>query len=242
MFGETMNLEKLKEEQKRLSRKLELVDSFSEINTVAGCEIEYTAEEIIAAVVVLDYRTMTVIERMSCVTKPKVSFIPSFQDYRELPPIVEAFSMLRNKPDLVFYPGDGILHPRKMGCASHLGLLIDTPTIGVAKKGNFGTIEEGFVYVETDKRAVVINTKDYAKPLFVSPGHKITLNTSVKIFNECLREGKKLPEPLRVAHKFASFVKKTHKPSNPQHNPISQPSSSSAGSSTANPTMPNLTM
>jgi deoxyribonuclease V len=203
-----VEIERLKEEQKKLSRKLILKDDFSEITTLAGCEIVFTKDEMIAVVVLLDYNTHALIDKKYFVTKPKIPYIPLFQSYREVPAVIEAVNLLAKKPDMIIYDGCGILHPLKMGCAAHLGLLLDTPSIGVSKKYGIGCLKEGIVYVGEEKRAVEMSTKEHANPLYISPGHRISLKTSEEIVRGCLKEGSKLPEPLRIAHNYGVYIKK----------------------------------
>ncbi len=206
-----MDLEKLREEQRKLSRKLIFKDDFSDISLIAGCELIFTADEIIAVVVVLDAKTLELVDKKFFISRPKIPYIPLFQSYREVPIVVEAINLLKERPDLILYDGNGILHPAKLGSASHLGLILDLPTIGVAKKRCMGELKEGYIYVDGDKRAVELKTKEFAKPLCISPGHKISLQTAEKIVKSCLNEGSKLPEPLRIAHNFGVFVKKNLK-------------------------------
>ncbi len=207
-IGGTMDLEKLKEEQKRLARKIVLKDTFSDINTVGGCQLLYTSKEMIAVAVLLDYKTHELIDKKYAVSKPTLPFVPGFQGYREIPLIIEAISHLIQKPDLVIYPGEGIVHPRKFGPASHLGLAIDTPTIGVSKNISCGEIRDFSIFCGEEKRGEVLKTKEYAKPLHISPGNNITLSSSMKIISTLMKEGSKLPEPLRVAHNYGLFIKK----------------------------------
>ena len=203
-----MDLERLKEEQSRLARKLILKDDFSDLATIAGCQIFYTTTDLIAAVVLLDYKTRALLDKKFVISRPKLPYIPSFQSYREIPPVVEAISQLKQRPDLVMYPNEGILHPRKMGSASHLGLVLDLPTIGISKKLCFGEVRGEDIFFGDEKRGVILKTKDYAKPLHISPGHKISIETSLKIVISMTEEGCKLPEPLRIAHNYGLFVKK----------------------------------
>jgi deoxyribonuclease V len=206
--GEKMELEKLKEEQRKLAKKLISKDDFSDITKIAGCEILFTSDEIIAIVVMLDAKSLKLIDKRFSVSKPKIPYIPLFQSYREVPVVIEALNLLTERPDMIIYDGCGILHPAKLGPASHLGLILDLPTIGVAKKRSFGELKEGYVYVDGEKRGVELKTKEFAKPLCISPGHKISLQTAERIVRDCLKEGSKLPEPLRIAHNFGVFIKK----------------------------------
>lgn len=208
--GEKMELEKLREEQKKLAKKLILKDDFAGLSKICGCELLFTSEEIIAIAVLLDLKTMGLIDKKYFISKPKIPYIPLFQSYREVPLVVEAINLLTEKPDIILYDGNGILHPSVLGPASHLGLILDIPTIGVAKKRCMGELREGYVYVAGEKRAVELKTKDFAKPLCISPGHKISLDTAEKIVRECHKGDSKLPEPLRIAHNYGVFVKKNH--------------------------------
>ena len=198
-----MDLKKLKEEQLKLAKKVIVKDDFSDINTIGGSDLAYTPDKVIAVVVVLDYKTLELIEEKHVITRPQIPYIPTFLSYRESPPIIEAFNLLENKPDILMCDANGILHPRKIGCASHVGLLLNIPTIGVAKKQLCGQIKDDKVFVDDEQRAFTLKTKQHAKPIFVSPGHKVNLKTSLKIAKHCLKKGNKLPEPIRLAHKFA---------------------------------------
>ena len=198
-----MNASRLKEEQLRLSKKVILKDEFLDINYIAGCDIAYTSDQLVAVVVVLDYKTLEFVEARHVVAKPQMPYIPTFLSYRESPPIIEAFNLLDKRPDIMVVDGNGILHPRKLGLASHLGLLLDIPTIGIAKKQLCGELKNGKVYVDDEQRAIILETKYHAKPIFVSPGHKVNMKSSMQIVQHCMKEGNKLPEPTRIAHKIA---------------------------------------
>jgi len=206
-----MDIKKLKGEQLKLAKKVVVKDDFSEINTIGGCDIAYTKENMIAIVVVLDYKTLKLIEAKHVITQPRMPYIPTFLSYREAPAIIEVFNLLENKPDILMCDANGILHPRRIGCASHIGLLLDLPTIGVAKKLLCGEVKENKVFFEDEQRASVITTKQHAKPIYISPGHKISLKTSLEIAKHCIKEGSKLPEPINLAHKFAIKLKKKPK-------------------------------
>ena len=206
-----MNIKKLKEEQLKLAKKVVVKDDFSEINTIGGCDIAYTKENMIAIVVVLDYKTLKLIEAKHVITQPRMPYIPTFLSYREAPAVIEAFNLLENKPDILMCDANGILHPRRIGCASHIGLLLDLPTIGVAKKLLCGEVKEDKVFFEDEQRAFILRTKQHAKPLYISPGHKISLKTSLEVVKHCIKEGSKLPEPINLAHKFTIKLKKKPK-------------------------------
>ncbi len=197
-----MNINKLKQEQLRLAKKVEIRDSFSNIDTIAGCDIAYTFDKLISSIVVLDFKTLEIIEKRVSVSKVKFPRVSSFLSYREAPSIINLFAQLKNKPDLLMCNSNGILHPRRMGAASHIGLSLDIPTIGVANELLCGTIKDKRVFVEDEPRGYELKTKEHANPIYISPGHKVSRRTSLKITIKCLKENK-LPEPLRLAHKAA---------------------------------------
>ncbi len=201
------NIPAMKKEQLRLAKKLSLKNEIDEIKLIAGVDQSYTEDKIISAIVILDYNTLEKVEYKYAVSKPKIPYIPGFLSYREAEVIVEAFNKLQNKPDLIMLDGNGILHPRKIGLASHIGLLLDTPTIGVAKRLLLGDIKNNKIYVNNELRAHMINTKEKAKPIFVSPGHKISIRRTLEIIEHTCT-GNKLPLPLHMAHKISVKAKK----------------------------------
>ena len=198
-----MNLRKLEEEQVRLAKKVVLKDDATEPKTVGGCDEVYIDDAVIAVIVVLDYRTQAVVDKAYAVQQLKFPYISGFLSYRLAPAFIEAVGKLQKKPDVLMVNANGILHPRRFGLASHLGLSLDLPTLGVAKKLACGTVEEGKVMIDGHVCGIRLQTKEFAKPMYISPGHRITLKGARKVFDDCLRKGK-LPEPLRIAHKIAN--------------------------------------
>ncbi|MFH1849828.1 MAG: endonuclease V [archaeon] len=203
-----LDIRKLRQEQVELARKVLTTDSFEGIETIGGCDQAFFGKKIVSAVVVLDRKNLKVIETAYAVQEEKIPYIPEYLVYREGPAITEAYNKLKTKPDLLVVDGNGILHPRRIGMASHLGLLLDTATIGVAKKLLTGHTTGDKIVVDKEIRAMLLKTKEHAKPIYVSPGHRISLETSVKIIRECLI-GHKLPEPLHIAHKISNKIKKS---------------------------------
>ena len=202
-----VDAEKLKEEQLRLAKKLILNNSFDKLELVAGVDQAYTEKEIISAIVVCDYRTMEVKERTFAIAKPKAPYLSGFLVYREGPAISEAYVKLKTVPDVMIFDGNGILHPRKLGMASHMGVLLDMPSIGVAKQLMIGDVKGNRVYVDKELRGEIITTREHSKPIYVSPGNKISLKTSVEIVKSCIKTPHKLPEPLHLAHRYANEIR-----------------------------------
>jgi deoxyribonuclease V len=196
----------LKEEQIRLAKKIIRTDDLGSIETIAGCDITYSHDKAIYSICVLDYNTFEIKEARFKIIAPSFPYVPTFLGYRETPGMVELYSELENEPDLLIVLGNGILHPRNLGLASHLGLLLDKPTIGVSKKLLCGDINGEEIIKNKEILGKIFHTKENAKQIFISPGHRISLKTSIEIIKRCLK-GHKMPEPLHQAHKFASKQK-----------------------------------
>ncbi|NPA15706.1 MAG: deoxyribonuclease V [Deferribacteres bacterium] len=160
-----------------------------------------------AAVVVFSYPELEVVEVASSKREITFPYIPGLLSFRETPIIAEALEKLKTEPDVIFLDGQGIAHPRRFGIASHIGVLLDKPTIGVAKTRLVGEYEEppsekGAWSPLKDKGEVigaVLRTKNRVKPVFVSTGHRISLEEAVKLTLSVAR-GYRIPEPTRIAH------------------------------------------
>jgi deoxyribonuclease V len=180
-----------------------------DIKIIGGADISYSRGEnlFFAAVILLDFSTMDIIEVSSVVEKTEFPYIPGLLTFREGPALLRAFKKIRRKPDVVIFDGQGIAHPRGIGLASHIGLFLDIPTIGCAKKRLVGSAadiegERGnyapLIYKENVIGAV-LRTKRNVKPVYVSQGHKIDLKEAIRITLASSR-GYRLPEPTRKAH------------------------------------------
>ena len=202
-----IDLSKLKEEQLKLAKKVISSDSFEKLELIAGVDCAYNQYDAIAAIVVCDYKTMEVKEKAFAVVKVKVPYFKGFLAYREGPAISEAYAKLENKPDLMIFDGNGVLHPRRIGLASHMGVLLDIASIGIAKQLLVGEVKDNKVYVDKEARAELIVTKEHSKPIYISPGHKISLKTSVEIVRHCIKFPHKLTEPLHLAHRYANEIR-----------------------------------
>lgn len=208
-YSEKMiDVNKLKEEQLKLASKVIINNKFDKIKTVGGVDQTFIGEDVISAIVVCDYKSMDIIEEKYSIVKAKVPYISGFIFYREGPAIIDAYSKLENKPDILIVEGNGILHPRRIGMASHIGILLDQVTIGVTKRLLSGEVMDKTVYVEKEARGYEVITREHSKPIYVSPGYKISLKTSLEIVKKCVKFPHKLPEPLHLAHKYANKIKK----------------------------------
>lgn len=154
------------------------------VRRVAGVDVAYDKNDdrLIAAVVVLDAETLEVVETAAAEGKPSFPYIPGLFSFRELPPVLEAFKRLKTPPDLIVCDGQGIAHPRRFGLASHLGLLLDIPTIGCGKTRLIGEHEEpdgergsASPLVDGDETiGYCLRTQNGVKPVYVSAGHRLS--------------------------------------------------------------------
>jgi deoxyribonuclease V len=204
--------------QTDLAGRVDLTDAISPdaIETVAGVDNTYVTEDgkttAGAVVVVLAFRSMEVIETSVAWQPIAFPYVPGLLSFREAPAVLAAYTDLTIEPDVVLFDGQGYAHPRRLGLASHLGLFLERPTIGCAKSRLVGTYDEpertfGAYTPLVDRGEVVgaaVRTRPRHKPLFVSPGHKISVETAVEIALACCRDGAFLPEPTRLAHQVVT--------------------------------------
>ncbi len=200
-----INYEKLREIQRKMAPEIILKDKIKagKINYIAGFNVSYENNNAVCAAVVLDFKTMQVVDKVYITTKETMPYVPSFLAFRDGPPIIQAFEKLKIKPDVIVVEGHGILHPLKAGLACYVGIALKTPSIGVAKKLLTGHLKGNKVYVGDIARGEIIKTKEHANPLFVSAGSNITTISALDIVQRCIKPPHKLPEPLHIARKLA---------------------------------------
>jgi deoxyribonuclease V len=191
-----------------LSQKIVTEDQLPrKITYVAGVDVAYADGLAVGAVAVLDYESLELLEWQTATCEVNFPYIPTLLSFREIPPAVACIKKLRLQPDVLLAEGQGVAHPYGCGFASHLGLAIRKPTIGVAKSRLVGepTPVAGRVFLVRKGKVIgeVVTTKERVKPVYVSIGHLISLRTAVKIAKHCVRNSK-IPEPLWQAHKIAS--------------------------------------
>jgi deoxyribonuclease V len=178
---------------------------------VAGVDVGVNNDQARAAVVVLSYLELAVVETSVFETPVTFPYIPGLLSFREIPAVLCAFEKLNRVPDLVIVDGQGLAHPRRFGIASHLGVILDLPTIGCAKSRLVGTHDypggpagsRVNLWHAGEIIGAVIRSKERTNPLYVSVGHKVDLDTAVQYVLACCR-GYRLPETSRLAHMAAS--------------------------------------
>ena len=212
-----VDYKKAVEIQERLKKSIILKDSTKNCKLIAGADVSYTkgSEIFYASVVVFNLQTMERVEEVTASGKVDFPYIPGLLSFRESPILLKAFAKIKSEPDVIILDAQGIAHPRGIGLASHIGLLLDKSSIGCAKTRLIGEYNEvggeagchSQLTVKGEIVGAVLRTRKNVKPVFVSPGHKIDLNTSIDLVLKTCR-GYRLPEPVRQAHKL---VKKTAK-------------------------------
>jgi len=200
--------------QKDLKSKISLKKSFSKIDKIAGADVSYYQNKMIAGVIIFEFPNLKTIEKQSFISPVNFPYIPGLLTFREGPSLLEAFKKIKITPDVILFDGHGIAHPRRMGIATHLGLFLDKPTIGCAKSrlsGKYTSVKEGkgdYALLKESEEilGVVLRTRKKVNPIFVSPGHKIDLPNSIEIILKCIVKYR-LPVPVREAHIFVNQIR-----------------------------------
>ncbi|MEM3577663.1 MAG: endonuclease V [Candidatus Bathyarchaeia archaeon] len=200
--------------QIRLSQRIIFEDKLPrKIRYVAGVDVAYAKNLSLGAVAVLDYDTLRLLECKTAACETRFPYVPTLLSFREVPPTVLSIKKLQTQPDVFLVDGHGFAHPYHCGFASHLGLVLRKPTIGVAKSRLFGEEERihgGSITFLKHKGKVVgaaVVTKNGCKPVYVSVGHMVSLETAVKTVQHCTVTGR-IPEPILKAHEAATAEKR----------------------------------
>ncbi len=213
---QSYDLEKLRKIQREIAARVILEDRFEgPIERVTGFDIAFLGKEAIAGAVTVNYRTMQVMEKKAIKQEIAFPYIPTFLSFREGPLIIKLAKKLKRKPDILMLDSQGIAHSLFCGCASHVGVMLNQPTIGVAKSRLCGDYAQNpekvgdWVPLMYQGRTVgaVLLSKQHCNPIFVSVGHMITLETAIRVVKHFLI-GHKIPEPTRLAHDFANKIKR----------------------------------
>ncbi|HID22476.1 MAG TPA: deoxyribonuclease V [Planctomycetaceae bacterium] len=206
--------------QSRLARHVVLKGAPRTVQTIGGADVAYDEERnlLFAGIVVLERRSLERVERSGAVRRCRFPYVPGLLSFRECPALLAAAAKIRCEPDVLMVDSQGVAHPRRFGLASHLGLLLDCPTIGCAKSWLIGQYDEpgsaqgGWSPLWHGGRQVgaVVRTRERVKPVFVSPGHRMTVRRAVRLVLETTR-GYRLPEPVRQAHLFVGRLRREHR-------------------------------
>ncbi len=223
--------------QEELGRKWKGRDRLGKIRTVAGLDTAFVlkgsqalrakggrwnaarnANRAIAAVVVYKYPEMKEVERAHAEVRLEFPYVPGYLSFREIPALLAALRKLRRVPDLLFCDGQGYAHPRRMGLATHLGILLDRPTIGCAKSmligthGALGKKKSDWTALKDREETIgaALRTRAGVKPIYVSQGHRVSLEAAIRL-TIAVSDGTRIPRPTREADRFVSELKAAKK-------------------------------
>lgn len=199
--------------QSRLSEQVIREDTLPDsIKYVAGVDVAYAKGICIGAVAVLNFASLSLVESKVVRLKTRFPYIPTLLSFREIPPAYSAIKKLEVEPDVFLVDGQGIAHPYRLGFATHLGLAIERPTIGVAKSLLCGKVElvggQGWAPLKDGGETIgaEVVTKPGTKPIYVSVGHRVSLKRAIDVVRSCTRTYR-IPEPIRRAHMLANEEK-----------------------------------
>lgn len=199
--------------QRDLAQRVVVRDGPKNVQTVAGCDLGFTRDGsgAVACLVTYRYPSLEEVERVYVQASVTYPYIPGLLSFREGPVLEKLFVKIRCMPDVILFDGQGIAHPRRLGIASHMGLLLDVPTIGCAKSRLCGVHDEpgqnvgDWAKLQDQKTGEVIGavlrTREGVKPIFVSPGHMISLANAIAVTLGCL-DRTRIPKPTREADKL----------------------------------------
>lgn len=202
--------------QQELRHQIKIETLEKPIRIIAGADISFNKyeETVYAGIVLFRYPQMEVIANTWAIANTKFPYISGLLAFREVPALLDAWNKLDIKPDLMVLDGQGIAHERRMGIATHFGLLTDVPTIGSAKSRLRGRYEEpenqafaqSPMHDGSEVIGIAMRSKKNCKPIFISPGHRISMAQSVEVIKNCIR-GYRIPEPTRQAHILVNKIR-----------------------------------
>lgn len=207
-----------------LAARVETADRIGAVRVIGGADASATrfdpARRVHAALVALDWPSLAPRGEAGAVRQGGLPYIPGLLGFREVPALAEAWARLEPRPDLILVDGHGIAHPQALGIACLLGLVLDVPTIGVAKSVLVGRVEAGLAEAagatapllhKGRQIGIALRSRRGANPLYVSPGHRVGAETALDWVRRCLR-GRRLPEPTRAAHAAAGALRLSFAP------------------------------
>lgn len=205
-----MRLDKLIERQHRLAQRVRLKKIRASIHYIAGVDVAQTAELLFGCIGVFAFPSLSLVDEAFAQAPSTFPYIPGFLSFREIPVILKTYKKLRKKPDLLLVDGQGIAHPRTLGLASHVGVMLGVPTIGCAKshlygdytmpragRGRYTSIRDG-----KKRLGIVLRTRKNVRPLFVSPGNLVDMS-DCRYYVLASTTKYRIPDPIRYAHTMA---------------------------------------
>ena len=206
-------------EQERLRERVILTDQFGPIRYIAGADLAFdpATNVAVAGVIVYRFPELVEVERRWAQRKLRFPYVPGLLSFREGPALLAAFARLRTEPDLILIDGHGRAHPRLFGIASHIGVLLDKPTIGCAKSLLVGEHQEpgreagstASLWFKGERVGEVLRTRDGVKPIYVTTGHRVALDSAVELVKRCA-DGFRIPRPTREADHFVRDLRRSY--------------------------------
>lgn len=201
-----ISLKELKEIERNIAKGISLKDSFSYVRTVAAFDIAYSGKAYKCVAVVVDIENLSELEVKYTEGEEIMPYSPKLAVFREGPVILESYRNLSIKPDVLIVKGAGFLKD-SVGLASYVGVMLNKPVIGVAKELVIGRLDEDRIIVNNRIVGFALKAKEFANPVYITPGHNINLNSSIEIVRKILSPMYKLPVPLHLAHKYVNKIK-----------------------------------
>ena len=205
--------------QEELRARVEMRDRFGPVRYVAGADLAFDPETEVAFAGVIVYRfpQLREVERRMARRKLCFPYVPGLLSFRESPVLLAALAELQTTPDLLLIDGHGYAHPRRFGIACHLGVLLDAPTIGCAKSLLVGEHAEPGVRAgatapllhKGERVGVVLRTRDGVKPIYVTVGHRVSLDSAVRLVRQCV-DGFRIPKPTREADHYVRDLRRAY--------------------------------
>lgn len=203
--------------QTHLRKRIVRRNSLGAIRVIAGADVSFDKgkQEAYGGVICYGFPDLEEIERTSARAPITFPYVPGLLTFREAPVLLKAFARLKIEPDLIIFDGQGLAHFRRMGLATHMGILLDKPTVGCAKSRLIGTFENpgddagSYSPLRDGGETIgaVLRTRTSVNPVFVSQGHRVSYKTCVDIVLACV-DGYRIPKPTREADHYVSRIKK----------------------------------
>ncbi|WP_428330782.1 deoxyribonuclease V [Mucilaginibacter sp.] len=202
--------------QHQLRKQIEIKPLNTPIKIIGGADISFNkfSEIVYAGIVLFKYPELTLINQVTAICKTKFPYISGLLAFREVPALLQAWEKLPVKPDVMVLDGQGIAHERRTGIATHFGVLTNTPSIGCAKSRLAGRytepgnelFDQSPIYDKGELIGIALRSKKNCNPIYVSPGHHISMEQSVEVIKNCIR-GYRIPEPTRQAHLLVNKIR-----------------------------------
>jgi len=205
--------------QEKLRERVVLEDRFHPVRFVAGADLAFDpgTDLAFAGVIVYRFPGLEEVERRMARRRLRFPYVPGLLSFREGPALLAAFARLRTEPDLILIDGHGRAHPRLFGIACHIGVLLDKPTIGCAKSLLVGKHDEPGIapgattplVFQGQRVGAVLRTRENVKPIYVTPGHRVSVPSAVELVRQCL-DGFRIPKPTREADHYVRDLRRAY--------------------------------